>query len=167
MGVRRLASATLSVLDTYDAWARLEAVWVCITSLFNCLFQCLSNQTTPHHTTRPSTTFPGHMQPSTETRAQQATAETAVGGGGGVLFSPSEFGFVLLTLCMGTTNTVSVLRLLLTLHRIYLSYCIPESRRESKTKNSQTKLFLFSGGGRWLYVLKLSLKYRYIHVFQK
>ena len=49
----------------------------------------------------------------------------------------------------------------------HLSYCIPESRRESKTKNSQTKLFLFSGGGRWLYVLKLSLKYRYIHVFQK
>ena len=88
-------------------------------------------------------------------------------GGGGVLLSPPEFGFVLLTLCMGTTNTVSVLRLLLTLHRIYLSYCIPESRRESKTKNSPTTLFLFSGGGRWLYVLKLSLKYRYIHVFHK
>jgi len=52
------------------------------------------------------------MQPSTETRAQQATAETAVGGGGGVLFSPSEFGFVLLTLCIGTINTVYVLRLL-------------------------------------------------------
>ena len=33
-------------------------------------------------------------------------------GGGGVLLSPPEFGFVLLTLCIGTINTVYVLRLL-------------------------------------------------------
>ena len=56
------------------------------------------------------------------------------------------------------SSALSLVILLLTLHRIY--HVVYLRVAESKTKNSQTT-FLFPGGGRWLYVLKPSLKYRY------